>query len=144
MPVTYNIDDVFEGYNNHEKLLKIYNDFRKEIATGEPIQSSPINLVSINSMSCERVGNYGWQLFQIKESFLMLEYFGFWNGSASESRRSPVLGKSLSQKISMWEAPHHIIITAHNSTSELDGKIRDIITRYPRESKKSQLEEIAT
>lgn len=120
---TYQIDDILKGYNDSDKLTNLYSDLRNDIILQEPIWKSDKDMVTI--INSQRNSHYGWELYEVNNSLLMLEYFGRWQGYAHESRYAP----------SVKEASLHAIrLTINNSNAQLEEGIEKIISKYPNDS----------
>ena len=121
----YRLDDILEGYNDFEKLGRLYNDLGKKVLKEEPIMKSPEKVTTIEDTV--RGYRYGWKLFETKDSFedslVMVEYKGSWSGFASEQKNPPSPEDAYISKLS---------IALIDSNEELEEKIEDIISRYPR------------
>ena len=119
----YVIDDILEGYNNYDKLRKIYADLRQRVLVGEPIQSSSEPFITLKFPNW-RSGNYGWELYSVNGSSLVLEYFGRWSGYANEMGCPPGPKEA---------SLHHMRLTIHNSKPALEQQIGEILSQYPRD-----------
>ena len=120
-PKTYMIDDIQNGYNNFDKLREIYREIREKVLTGNPVQTSDMPLLTIYKCANSRPGNYGWELYLLNSSSLILEYYGDWTGYGSETRIPPAPENAKLSKLK---------ITINNSEKSLEEKIEGIISRY--------------
>lgn len=116
----YSVNNILKGYTDYHKLSNIYSDLKKEVLTEDPIQESPNNLISIEGT--RRSGSYGWKLFEIEDSLIMLEYAGEWEGYAHQSIDRPAIDK---------EFLSFLNLTIHNSNNTLEDTIEKILSKYP-------------
>jgi hypothetical protein len=117
---TYVLNDLLNGYHSYDKLSNIYKDLQKELLPVKPLHESLDSLVTIKTTW--RGAQYGWQLFAIDESVLLIEYYGRWQGYASDPLTAPHITKSSLNKLS---------ITLHNPKDIFTKKIEDILKNYP-------------
>lgn len=129
-PKTFVVDDILRGYNDSMKLHSIYDDLKKGPLSVSPIQESAKPLIFLGPPNW-RYGNYGWELYDLNPTLLMLEYFGRWTGYAHE-RDVPL--KPGEKAESGERAPlSELRLTIHNSKKELENSIEEIIAKYPRD-----------
>jgi len=126
-PKVFEIDSVQEGYNNYEKLQGIYRALRAEVLPQEPFQRTVPDIITIRDWNW-RGGQYGLEMYALEGSstIVALEYFGSWDGYAPGSCHAPPLTEA---------RLHQINLTVHSSNADLEEKIGEIISRYPRERK---------
>ncbi len=122
-PKIYELDDVLNGFNDFHKLKNLYSDLRDNVIGQNPIQECNANIITLNSNG-HRGGQYGWELYAIDASLLMLEYFGSWKGYGTRRWAPPVKEANLDK----------VRLTIHNSCEELELAIEEVIAKYPRES----------
>ena len=127
MPTVIEIDDILEGYTSYEKIRKVYSELRKKVFSQAPIQFSPEPLIHL-TYNNERGGNYGWEIYQQENKLCVMKYFGRWTGYAHESRSPPS-----SEKANL----NLLKLTMHPENHDLERRINEIISEFPKESKKA-------
>src|SRR3989344_7486354 len=91
------IDDVHKGYNDSDKIKRIYSDLRKDVLVGAPVQSSGDFFMEVAERSgvsfptgCHGglvfsrggpIGSYCWEVYNTRASSLaVVELIGRWTG----------------------------------------------------------------
>lgn len=126
MPKTYVLDTILRGYNSRSKLRDIYKDLRESILPFPPTQTSDEPLLTLQDPNWRR-GNYGWELYLLPQSAVMVEYFGVWRGYPHETPNPPAPKDA---------EIHKLKLTIHNSNPDLEKEIESIIDKYPRNPEK--------
>ena len=134
--IVIKVDDILRGYNDHNKLPKIYSRIRKEVLKSKPIQTSPRGLVVIEDSF--RRGSYECEIYNVDWSDVVIEARGSWNGYAPISQQTKIkLGPNQKNHFYFWS---RLKITLHNKAQKHKKSIENIIADFPREAvKEAQL-----
>ena len=134
MSTTIEIDNILHGYNDFNKIPDVYSKLRKEVFPQSPIQKSPKNLVVISTNHGGRNGSYEWELYVVKNGLVLMEAFGSWDGYGKIIQPRIDGGNKQFDRFYSW---HKLKLTLHPGNSDLENKINNIISEFPRDSKKA-------
>ena len=121
--LVYELDNILNGSRGFNKLKDIYLNLKEFLIPFEPIQKSTPNTVTINDY--ERGLHYCWELYNVKDSFLMIEFYGNWNGYANESSIAPSPDSNSAYLSGMR-------LTIHNPNIIIRDDLEEILEKYPR------------
>lgn len=128
-PTIIEVDDILRGCNDSHKIRDIYLELKRKVLKVKPIQTSPNGLVTIDSFSFERKGSYEWELYQMEDSLILLEAFGYWKGYAPRGCPQPkLMDKTPSRYADSWNC---LRLTIHNPTGETISRIEKILANFP-------------
>ncbi len=121
----YQINDILNGYNDYDKLPKIYKEV-KEILPETPIQFSDEPFFIRGNGSGDVNGNYGWELYQTEGGIFMLEFYGRWGGYAGGNRPHDTPEQ---------RGLYHLTLTLHPPQPDLEKRIEKVLAKYPEKAK---------
>lgn len=125
-PAVIEINDQLGGYSESDKLRDVYRDLRRNVLTTDPIQKSTRPFVNPPGHVS---GHYGWELYEVDDSLVMLEYFGGWTGHCWQFREN---SPPPSHKDS-WL--HHITLTVHRPRKRVLEQVDKVVSKYPERSR---------
>ncbi len=118
--IFYTVDDIMRGYNDWDKLNNVYKDLRDVL--GEPVFESNGNLVLVSGS--HRKAGYGWEIYDIEQNLVLLEYLNNWEGYAHEPYNMP--------RPSTGGFTMTIGLTLRKTDKKLERRIERIFNKYPR------------
>lgn len=115
---TYKIGDINNKYDIFPELNHLHEDIQDKFQE-KPIQESELSLAIIKNSN--RISHYRWEMYQIKDSLLMIECFGTWKGYSHESPEAPKI---------KYSEMHKLKITIHNPDKIIEESIDELISKY--------------
>jgi len=115
---TLEIDNILKGYNDFFKVEKIYSELRSNLL-GNPVQSSPPDLVSIKKINHSREGSYSWELYKSEFYDVLLEKWGNWKRYANETKENENL--------------YSLKLTFYKDDLGIKKSIEEILKKFPRD-----------